>query len=115
MNTREEVLRRYPRLVAHLICESLGYFSVLSAAGAVQAHLAGEPCFCEWYSHMAGFRPGGATDSNLLAIGAETLDRAFRGRRSHSGYMAEYKQAAMLVRAELERSGCTRGMFASWF
>ena len=120
---REQVLRKYPRITAHLICESLGYFTPLCAAGAIQAHLEGTPCYCEWYSHMTGCRGKRLVDRGekvdwgklALQVGLDTLRNAIAGRRRHNGYMAEYKQALALVKAELERSGCTSNMLASWF
>ena len=108
--TRREILQKYPRLVAHLICESLGYFSVLSAAGAVEAYLRGEPCYCEWYMHMSG-----AGKKDILAVGRDTLALAIRRRKWHKGYMAEYQRAIAQVKAELEREGVTSNMLAAWF
>jgi hypothetical protein len=51
--TAEDALRRWPRVVAHLICESLGYFTPEAAAMAVARHLNGQPHHCEYYSHCA--------------------------------------------------------------
>ena len=113
--TKNDVLKRYPRLVAHLICASLGYHTPLSAAGAVLAHINKEPYWCEWYSHMAGFNKTGSYEERMVLVGKNALSAAFVGRHSHKGFMTEYKQAIMLVKAELERSGCTSNMFASWF
>lgn len=39
----DEVLDRYPILVAHMICESLGYFTPNAAANALLAHIEGRP------------------------------------------------------------------------
>lgn len=103
--TAEEILERYPRLTAHLVCESLGYFTPRSAALAIQAHRAERGCACEWYIQMSG------RGRTLLEVGANTLDRAFRHRRHHRGYMAHYPQARELV--ELERRQ-TSAMLSSW-
>ena len=108
--TRREILRKYPRLVAHLICESLGYFSVLSAAGAIEAHAAGEPCYCEWYCHMSS-----VGKKDIRDVGRDTLALAIRRRKWHKGYMAEYQRAIAQVKAELEREGVTSNMLAAWF
>jgi hypothetical protein len=121
--TRTEALKRYPRLCAHLICDSLGYFTPLKAADAVAAHLEKRPCFCEWYDHMAGFRmrraPASAPrmpyEQALMEVGRDALARAFSGRKGHRGYMASYNQAINLVKAELADAGCTSGRLASWF
>ena len=43
---RDDILRRYPRLVSHLICESLGYFTPEGAAGAILAVIQNQSCVC---------------------------------------------------------------------
>ena len=103
-----EVLNRYPILVGHLICASLGYFTPRSACNAVLAYLEGRVNYCEWYSHMAR-----GDDVKQLDVGRDTLDCAFRFRRSHSGMMAEYGQAKALV--DHVRQGGEGPTFASWF
>jgi len=106
--TRDEVLRRYPRIVSHLIAESLGYFLPEAAAGAVLAVLEKRGCACEWYCHMSG-----VSGRSLEEIGLDTLRSAIRHRRHHRGFMAEYKQARMLVH-RLVTTGRSP-LFASWF
>ncbi len=108
-STQQEVLARYPRLVGHLICCSLGYFTPGAAANAVVAHIRGESNGCEWYTHMA---QGWDTDK-LLQVGRETLASAFRQRHHHQGYMSEYRQAKALV--DHVRQGGQGPVFASWF
>ena len=46
--TRAEVLRRYPRVVAHVIAESLGYATPSLAARIVADAKDGRPNYCEW-------------------------------------------------------------------
>ncbi len=46
------IMKKYPRLTAHLICESLGYFSPRCAASAIYAHVNKKPYFCEWYESL---------------------------------------------------------------
>ncbi len=106
MVTAEDVLRRYPRLVAHLICESLGYFSPDAAANAIAHAKRAEPFACEWYLHMAG------ADRSLVEIARRVLERAIRGRHRHRGYMAEYRHALALVRQRV-RTG-DGPLLASW-
>ena len=107
--TQKEVLECYPRLVAHLICGSLGYFTPGAAANAILHHIQGEPNWCEWYTHMAQ-----SWDSaKLLEVGRHALEDAVRGRHHHHGYMAEYLQARELV--EHVRQGGQGPVFASWF
>ncbi len=106
--SRDDVLHRFPRLVAHLICESLGYFTPEGAAGAILDVKQHRPTWCEWYVHMAsvGKRP-------VEDVGLRTLERAIRGRHMHRGFMAEYRQARLLV--ERVRQTGDWPLFASWF
>jgi len=114
--SRDQVLRRYPRLVAHMICESLGYFSPLAAANALAFYINGDYFNCEWYGHICHCRGRGYFDQDeLLKITADVVKWAIERRHSHKGPMAEYTFALDLVLAELRRSGCTTGMLASWF
>src|SRR3990170_7896822 len=67
--TRVEVLRRYPRLVAHMICVSLGYFTPAAAAGALLDYIQGETHACEYYCHMAQ----GWDREKLLKVGRDVV------------------------------------------
>jgi len=112
--TRDEVMQRYPRLVGHLICCSLGYFTPASAANAIHHYIAHLPYFCEWYTHMGGMYKGEwPSEAKLLEVGRATLERAFSGRHHHYGYMAHYPQAKALV--EHVRAGGRGPELASWF
>lgn len=106
--TRDGILRRYPRLVSHLICESLGYFAPEGAAGAVLAVVQNRACACEWYLHMAGV--GGRS---LEEVGRDTLRRAIGSRHHHRGFMAEYAHARALVEQLVKT--VESPPFASWF
>ena len=99
--TTEIVMRRWPRLTAHVICESLGYATPSCAARIIFNHKMGQPDFCEWiYScHHGDPTP--------------VVKSAFRDRRTHHGFMAEYRQAKALVEEAL-KSG-REPDFASWF
>lgn len=104
----EDALRRWPRLIAHLIAESLGYFTPEGAANTVLLFKRGQENWCEWFLHMAsvGHKP-------VRQVAAETLRRAIRGRASHRGYMASYEFALKIVR---ERTATGAGpVFGSWF
>lgn len=114
--TRDAALRRYPRLISHMICESLGYFSPLVAANALAHHINGTTFACEWYCHMCQCRGKGLFhDETLLEIGRDVVKNAFERRHRHKGPMAEYEQALALVQAERHAAGATAGMLASWF
>lgn len=104
----QETMRRYPLLTAHLVCESLGYFTPLAAAGAILAHIQGQPNACEWYLHMAA----GTPPTKLTEVGRRILARAFSSRHHHQGYMASYQKARLLVEQEL--AGTSPTLFQSW-
>lgn len=108
----EEVMKKYPRIVAHLIAESLGYFTPKSAAIAIIKAKNSEPFFCEWYSDCAR-RYGDMWDQdNLCRVTKEILSQAIECRHSHKGYMASYRQAKRIVDKAIEGFEPT---FASWF
>ena len=94
---QQDVIQRLPCLVAHLIAESLGYFTPQSAAHAIAAYTKGEPCFCEWYYDWASKRMRRTNSTDLAATIREVGELAIRNavdRRSHHrGPMAEFKRA----------------------
>lgn len=97
----EDILRRCPRLVAHVIAESLGYASPYLAAKIVADAAAGRSNWCEWISACYGGDP------------KRPVASAIRGRHSHRDYMAEFRQAFALVRRYAETG--EQPLFASWF
>ncbi len=97
----EDAVRRYPRIVAHLICHSLGYCTprlagvlLLTAARNLQHH-------CEWISSCYRADPWPAVAG------------AIASRHGHKGYMADFDQALTIVNRS--RSGGPDPLFASWF
>jgi hypothetical protein len=113
--SQRDILRRWPRLVAHLICESLGYFTPKSAANAILHFKKNEPFYCEWYCHMAQFRNKQRDmydKESLREVTQDVLKWAIERRHRHKGYMADYKQARAVITAELKGKGPE---FASWF
>ena len=74
--SREEVLQRYPRICAHIICESLGYATPSTAGSILLAVINKEPHYCEWIMSCYGCDP-------VLPV-----KNAIRRRRLHKGYMA---------------------------
>lgn len=106
--TTKDVLNRYPCLVSHMICESLGYFTPEAAARAARDYIENQPCYCEWYCYMSD-RSG----KSLLNVGKRVLSDSFRNRHFHKGYMADYDQARALV--DHVRKGGEGPLFASWF
>ena len=111
---RQDIFERYPIILGHLICESLGYFTPGAAANALLSYIRWEPFVCEWYTHMGGMYKGEwPNDQKLLEVGRQVVERTVRGRHRHAGYMAHYPQARALV--EHVRSGGKGPELASWF
>lgn len=110
--SQRDIIKRWPRIIAHLICESLGYFTPRSAANALENFKKNEPFYCEWYCHMANHRSGPDFNKSLVDVGRDTLKRAIEQRRRHKGYMRDYELAQSVVAAELDGKSPE---FASWF
>lgn len=119
VRTQAEVLQRLPCLVAHLIAESLGYFTPQSAANAIAYCTKGEAFFCEWYYDWASKRfANGNTKcadvrDTVREVGELALHNASQRRSRHRGPMAEFKRALALVCHV--RQGGEGPVFASWF
>jgi len=104
-----QVLRRYPRLVAHLICESLGYHSPRSAAGQIAAHINGKPYFSERSGSLCGYlakpmiaKLGRLLDDEeyhavLVEWNRDDLERTCARHHHHKGFMADYLTARHMV------------------
>ena len=103
--TTDQVLEIYPALTAHLICQSLGYFTPHAAANAILAHRNGQDFYCEWYMSQR------RADKTMREIGARAIKTAFRMRHSHQDYMAHYPLARALVDAAKQGMEPT---FSSW-
>ena len=99
--TREDVIRRWPALVSHVICESLGYATPDTAALIIQDAMMGRENWCEWIYSCYNKNP------------MKAVKDAIRTRRYHKGYMAEFKHALALVFREMITGEAP--MFASWF
>ncbi len=117
--SQQDVLQRLPCLVAHLIAESLGYFTPQSAANAIAHYTKGEAFYCEWFYDWASkrFVAGSTKCADLRDTVKEVeqlaIQNAFKRRHHHRGPMAEFKQALALVLHV--RQGGEGPMFASWF
>ncbi len=108
-----QMLERYPRIIGHLICESLGYFTPQGAAVAVYKYKQGDYMSCELYSDVCYKRGKGFFDEEeLKKITKEFLEDSIRNRRFHKGYMADYNLAKEVIKRELEGQGPD---LASWF
>ena len=96
-----DYMRRYPRLVSHIICESLGYATPSRAASILKDAHERRENWCEWldacYNHDA----------------LRCVRDSIRGRHRHHGYMADYDYAIALVRRAIA-SG-KEPELTSWF
>lgn len=99
--TSEDVLIRWPALTAHLICCSLGYATPSCAAKIILDFAQGKENWCEWIYSCYSRQPKGA------------VLHAIQGRKSHAGFMADYKQALALVLCAMVTGH--EPIFASWF
>jgi hypothetical protein len=99
--TPDEFMRRYPRITAHIIAESLGYATPTTAAIiGLDGMNRGRNC-CEWvYSCHGGDAYRG-------------LERSIINRHYHKGFMTEYKLAKKLVDHALQTG--EEPLLASWF
>ena len=119
IRNQADVLQRLPCLVAHLIAESLGYFTPESAANAIAYHTKGEAFFCEWYHDWGSKRFANRNTkcadarSTVLEVGELAVENAVQRRAHHRGPMAEFKRALALVLHV--RQGGEGPIFASWF
>jgi hypothetical protein len=99
--TAQGILLRCPRLVAHVIAESLGYATPALAAKIVADGAAGRANWCEWiYTCYSG-------DARKV------VQAAIHSRHHHGGYMADHRAALALVRRYAETGDGP--LFASWF
>jgi hypothetical protein len=99
--TVEDVMKRYPRIVAHIIAESLGYATPSRAASILRDAKHRQENWCEWIYSCYRCDP-------LPAVRA-----AIRNRHYHQGFMAEYKLAKALVDRAIQAG--EEPVFASWF
>ena len=97
----EDYLRHYPRIVAHIICETLGYATPTRAAGILMNAHRREQNWCEWIYGCYNCDP-------LPAV-----QNAIRSRHYHRGYMADYRQARAIVERAIRAA--EEPPFASWF
>lgn len=102
--SQEYILRRYPRLVGHLICQSLGYLTPRAAANLIIAYCGGREFWCEWISHLHSCGVKNPT--------RYVLEMAVKLRHTHRGYMADYGLARAIIAQSLAGND---PIFASWF
>lgn len=99
--TSEEVVRRWPRLTAHVIAESLGYATPSCAGRIIADAKEGRQNWCEWVATC------------FAGDAREVIRRSIVNRHTHKGYMASYSLALEIVREAIKKG--TEPLFASWF
>jgi hypothetical protein len=126
--SQDDVLKRWPRICAALINESLGYFTPRSAANAVLAHKLGRPYGCEYYWFSAGFerespKSHEEMDAKLREVGRLKLIRAagcvrYEGRYDvcadcgeyrnlhYPGHWRTFAEEHVFVNKPLDHKGC---------
>ena len=97
----QDYMKRYPRIVAHIIAESLGYATPSCAARILKDAREGRENWCEWVYSCYDRDP------------KVPVRNAIRHRHAHHGFMAEYKIALALVKRSVETG--SEPLFASWF
>jgi len=101
-STSAEFMKRYPRITAHIISESLGYAPPSRAAQIGLDGMYGKENWCEWIYSCYG------KDAR------KALQDSIRNRHYHEGFMCWYKEGALpLVRHAIETD--QEPVFASWF
>ena len=99
--TADEVMRRWPRITAHIICHSLGYATPSKAAWILLDAYLGRENWCEW------------VDACYKRDPRPAVKHAIMNRHTHEGYMADYGLAYSLVRRAIDTG--EEPIFASWF
>jgi hypothetical protein len=89
------ILARYPRLIACMIEESLGYFTPHAAAEAIRAHKTNGYWGCEWYTHIDSCRNPGKTwddgyNDRIKQINHDVISDAFSRRKYYRSEQARH-------------------------
>jgi len=96
-----ETMKRYPRITAHIIAESLGYATPTCAARILKDAKEGNENYCEWiYS---------CYDKDPLSAVQDSIKR----RHYHKGFMSDYRRAKALVKQAINEG--IEPLFGSWF
>lgn len=110
----KKMLARYPRLVACMIDESLGYFTPHAAVNAIVAHKTKEYWSYEWYMDIDARRHDNKIrwndpdyNSRIMAINHDVISEAFKKRKYYLN-----SRAKSVVKANL---GENESVLAAWF
>lgn len=108
----KKVLAKYPRLIACMIDESLGYFTPHAAVNAIVSYKTDDCWSCEWYAHIDSCQSGGKLftpgyEERVKAINHDVISEAFKKRKFY--YSARARQVVQANLGENESIG------AAWF
>ncbi len=98
LRERALVLRRWPRLISHLVAETFSRFTVQDAARAIIAYRENKPFYCELYLCMQKHSPG----ATFQDISEYMIERAFKMRRYHDVVLNNYLRARELLEETLK-------------
>jgi len=96
-----EIMRKYPRITAHIIAESLGYATPSCAARILKDAREDRKNYCEWIYSCYTTEPLKAVQDSI------------KNRHHHKGFMCDYKLALKLVNRAIETG--QEPLFGSWF
>lgn len=99
--SRDQIIARYPRIVAHIICHSLGYATPSVAASILKAAATRTPHWCEWIACCYN------TDAK------KAVRHAIENRHHHRGFMQDYRHACRIVKEAIDAQN--EPLLASWF
>jgi hypothetical protein len=88
--TAGQIIKKYPRITAHIICESLGYATPLYAALIIKDAKEGKENWCGWIYSCYDRDP------------RKAVQNAIKHRHTHEGFMSDYKFALALVKHSIE-------------
>ena len=98
----DDVIKKYPCIISHLIAESLGYFSVRNAGFCLLAAIENRE---DWSEYILTCFGGRAIDC---------LRKSIEMRHCHKGYMASFKRAKITVDNYLKNKSEPCFGLASW-
>lgn len=96
-----ETMKRYPRITAHVIAESLGYATPTCAAKILKDAREGRQNYCEWIYSCYGNNPLNAVRDSI------------RHRNYHKGFMSDNRRASSLVKKAINDG--IEPLLGSWF
>ena len=82
-----DVIARYPRLLAHMVCESRWTLSSYGAAKALRDYIQGRPSLCKWFFNLSH-----STGCSLADAPKAALGEAFARRHQHRDYSSAKAQ-----------------------